>query len=1155
MKTHPSLRLEPSVLPPATAAAIPTPPPRRVRGFSLIIVMMMMMLLCILALGLLSLNTVTLRASGQHEMRARAMANARLSIALALSRLQQLAGDDRRITADGEFVAGASRKQAVGVWESWSAKYCDDPTKSAPDYAKEKHSRFRGWLMSRPDPAVAETEDEIKSAPQPSWPSLFRLQQDGFDLKAAPVALQNGTAAWAVVQENTKAKLNVGGPDQPADINDALAAQPRPNPALNPPFLQPKDGWNLRSARVTDLKQVQLDKSLVSADAPVSALGKDYTTHATGLLTNPVDGGLKTDLNLGFELSDAEFSQTVWNNNANPFRSGIAGYKGQKPLHASMVSSGQVQLTANYGEITYTHKFNSAGIPTYDTLRSFYRIPRHLYLRDGLTAFERPPSNISWPVVTGTPDGQVSQTAVRPVLDRLLYFMSEWVDAQKQVNLVITPVVTLWNPHDVAVETQGLMIYPWMDFPISAQWNLVDQNGTRRANPDTYLSLFTSGGTTGRNVDPYFFLSITADGTASPPRPVRLGPGEVRVFSLVDTTPRYFDRRGNEQARTWRMRPVDDPSQFNTKGGIAVRLTTADSLGGSGFPASMQVQPTDRLDGTIRFTRGQHHYFVSMEDAGRIFSKPPSLIEEIHSHNAVLGDQTFVAPTFTGAELTTAPKMVGVIETYHRVAADVGQVADLVYTTNPRQTFVNGYLTGAGSFASGPHYESAMRQCASVSGAGFQLTPDGRCSYYGASNSSSNGRSKLAFFELPRAPLLSIAGFQHADLAPTAFGPSNQTGNSWASAYLPSGSVAKVLSTAATGEKFSPAGLPVVDTSFLVNEALWDSFFFSGLAPSFTPREGSGSPSMWTNGTAGASGSTRDLLTAFITDPMLHPLKNTSMVLTKRGMTNTALVERLVVPEGCLRIASHLMVDGAFNVNSTSVNAWSAVLGGLRGTPFKLDDGSPSGATVTESSSPFPRFRYPCGSSNDAWGGYRSLDDGRIRKLAEEVVAEVKSRGPFLSLGEFVNRKPAGGASALSGALQTAIDRTGLNNEYLLQTFTTSNYPNGANINPAKTGVGIPGYMTEADVLNSIGPRLTVRSDTFVIRGYGEAHDKEGKPVAQAWCEAVVQRTPDWIDSSQPPETKVTALNPVNKTFGRRFTIVSFRYLGAEERNANPAQS
>ncbi|MFD0893884.1 hypothetical protein KBB96_10705 [Luteolibacter ambystomatis] len=1152
MKTLPNHGAAPHA---KAAATYASPPPPRVRGFSLIVVMMMMMLLCILALGLLSLSTVTLRSSGQHEMRARAMANARLSVALALSRLQQLAGDDRRITADGDLVAGTSRKQAVGVWESWSPRYCDDPTRSAPDYAKEKRSRFRGWLLSRPDAAVVETEDEIKNAPQPSWPSLFRLQQDGFDLKAAPVTVKDGAAAWAVVQENTKAKLNVGGPDQMADMNDVLAAQPRPNPALNPPFLQPKDGWNLRSARVTDLKQVQLDSSLISADTPVSGLGKDYTTHATGLLTNPVDGGLKTDLNLGFDLSDGEFSQTAWNNSANPFRSETTGYKGQKPLHAPMVSGGQVQLTANYGEITYTHKFNCAGIPTFDTLRSFYRIPRHLYLREGPTAFERPPSNISWPVATGKPDGQVSQTAVRPVLDRLLYFISEWVDAQKQVNLVFTPVVTLWNPHDVAVETQGLVIYPWMDFPLSAQWNLVDQSGTRRANPDTWLSLFTSGGTTGRNVDPYFFLNLTADGSASPPRPVRLGPGEVRVFSLVDNAPRFFDRRGSEQTRTWRMRPVDDPSQFNTKGGIAIRLTTADSMNGSGFPNSMQVQPTDRLDGTIRFTRGQHHYFISMEDAGRMNGKPPSLMEEIHSHNNVLGDQTFAAPTFTGSELAAAPKMVGVLETYHRVAVDANQVADLAYTTNPRQTFVNSYLTGGGSFASGPHYESAMRQCASVSGAGLQLTPDGRCSYYGASNAASNGRSKLAFFELPRAPLLSIAGFQHADLAPTAFGPSNQAGNSWASAYLPSGTVAKVMTAAASGEKFSPAGLPVVDTSFLVNEALWDSFFFSGLAPTFTPREGSGSPSMWTNGTASASGGTRDLLTAFVTDPVLHPLKNTSMVLTRRGMTDKALVDRLAVPEGCLRIASHLMVDGAFNVNSTSVNAWSAVLAGLRGTPFKLDDGSPSGATVYENGSPFPRFRYPSGSSNDAWSGYRSLDDGRIRKLAEEMVAEVKKRGPFFSLGEFVNRQPTGGASALSGALQTAIDRTGLNNEYLLQTFNTGNYPNGANINPAKTGVGIPGYLTEADVLGSIGARLTVRSDTFIIRGYGEAHDPQGKPVAQAWCEAVVQRTPDWVDSSQPPETKVAALTPVNKTFGRRFTIVSFRYIPAEERNTSLAKS
>jgi hypothetical protein len=60
-------------------------------------------------------------------------------------------------------------------------------------------------------------------------------------------------------------------------------------------------------------------------------------------------------------------------------------------------------------------------------------------------------------------------------------------------------------------------------------------------------------------------------------------------------------------------------------------------------------------------------------------------------------------------------------------------------------------------------------------------------------------------------------------------------------------------------------------------------------------------------------------------------------------------------------------------------------------------------------------------------------------------------------------------------------------------------------------GLGAPGIVTQMDVLNSIGPNLTARSDTFVVRAYGEALDDAGNVIGKAWVEVVVQRTTEYL--------------------------------------------
>ncbi|MDF3056180.1 MAG: hypothetical protein K0R17_395 [Rariglobus sp.] len=264
--------------------------------------------------------------------------------------------------------------------------------------------------------------------------------------------------------------------------------------------------------------------------------------------------------------------------------------------------------------------------------------------------------------------------------------------------------------------------------------------------------------------------------------------------------------------------------------------------------------------------------------------------------------------------------------------------------------------------------------------------------------------------------------------------------------------------------------------------------------------------------------------------------------------------------------AANLLVDGAFNINSTSIEAWKAVFSSLKNVPA---------GSETTPSAPFPRTLSPTagsaaaatGTSPDSWAGFRNLSTAEVQSLAEEMVMQVRKRGPFLSLSDFVNRRLIKTADdtlglGLSGALQAALDRAVNQTSRLTPAFnvkssavsaTSATNPNLiafseiGYILPAALA-GFPGYMLQGDVLSALGPSLSARSDTFTIRTYGDAtNPATGEVTGRAWCEAVVQRLPDYVDPAADVATATPAAGTPNATFGRRFQIISFRWLSPED--------
>ncbi|MDR1817748.1 MAG: hypothetical protein LBR07_06205 [Puniceicoccales bacterium] len=118
------------------------------------------------------------------------------------------------------------------------------------------------------------------------------------------------------------------------------------------------------------------------------------------------------------------------------------------------------------------------------------------------------------------------------------------------------------------------------------------------------------------------------------------------------------------------------------------------------------------------------------------------------------------------------------------------------------------------------------------------------------------------------------------------------------------------------------------------------------------------------------------------------------------------------------------------------------------------------------------------------------------------------------------------------------------------------NLPDNDNILMASAALG---NLLQGDILETIGARISARSDTFTIRAYGDTTTagNASQPRARAYVEAVVQRTPEYVDSASneafihPQDNMNTGfkvenklnLTALNKHLGRRFRIVSMRWL------------
>lgn len=456
---------------------------------------------------------------------------------------------------------------------------------------------------------------------------------------------------------------------------------------------------------------------------------------------------------------------------------------------------------------------------------------------------------------------------------------------------------------------------------------------------------------------------------------------------------------------------------------------------------------------------------------------------------------------------------------------------------------------------------------------GIELGGSQRGTFWGLSYQNT-GSETVPISSIPSSPLISLAEFSNANLSVMGTDPYRAVGNSWSSPLI--------SPTSAYGEV---QGLPgswsatAQDYSWLINDTLFDRYYLSGLAPDF---------SIGSGGYTTGGQTLEDTLDKFFdndadsatdfrdaqANPVLRPY-------IPSGESASDVVATLNADDGYKKLGAYSLIDGVFNVNSTSVSAWEAFLRANRNLVIEYADGG----SDSIDGAPFPSSPSPSspGVAQPEWSGFSRLTDAQVTGLAERIVEQVKLRGPFMSLSDFVNHRMGtlDPETSYTGALQAALDleaATGgsgintasraaaenaaavdLNAGLGTPEYTTRYYDNTLVIDEQKTTSGIPGDITQADLLLPLAPRMTARADTFRIRAYGEAGSSTGSDVSTAVCEAVIQRLPQYVDASDdawedpwnqvadPTIASTSTLSAVNQRFGRRFKVVDFRWLNSDE--------
>lgn len=808
---------------------------------------------------------------------------------------------------------------------------------------------------------------------------------------------------------------------------------------------------------------------------------------------------------------------------------------------------------------------------------------------------------------------------IAPVVQRIAFRYAFGIGTDKRLRILVDPVITVHNPYNVPLEFFGLgMIWTkYQPFDVTLTRQDVGEDsteGTARNWPGTQSSVFYTNRLFSQGTR--FTYRVYA-GTTSLNKGASgyeiLAPGEVRTYlpasAVSDGINQGITTRqlGSYKSSDWnpsRTGLVSSQIVQDSNGAQLAAFSDKEIASGIAFECKVNPHDTARSGDTNTFPREpdifSFNLFYPVSANGDNMENRPESVQRIWNHGQGPCDYSdenltgFIAmrrwhPSDGSFTVNKTIQLSGVGEKEYAMFMDI-------YRQGSNETPLAGPLvTNARAEAIFPYsFDKNMsdrpvdvgwkREIDSEDGMAW---PSRFLTSRWGDDYGVSGQANIVLFEIPQRPLLSLGQLQHVNCSRLDAQPAYVIANS----YVPVGISDRTALFSWSGNDFVNSGAAQIDTSeqevqprsdmsFAANLNLFDRYFFSGVNFAGTIGE------KLQNQEKNIDSFVEKVFDTSADSPF--PNKRISLIRDFGERKETEVKKDFKNPE---KIARDLIFNGTFNVNSTSVEAWKAVLSGLRNQLLNLD-----GTFETKTEAAVMRFMRAVGSK---LGGYSAPvrqpekdgdgDDGNgwrwyiknydVSALAESMVEQVRARGPFMSMGDFVNRRLVSGEQGIAGALQAAIDDAGINKEF--DGASNKDPQRYKNLYPGNGKIskkaGAPGYMTQGDLLSNIGAGLSARSDTFTIRAYGDVFGVTGTPEARAWCEAVVQRMPEFfspqddeeetmIDSitflknyrkSQPEGlptnhvlekwTRNDKLSAINKLFGRRYKIVSFRWLSQDE--------